>query len=174
MQSLPLELREAIVAQLISPPADDGSVLTHSTAQERQDVYNVRQTCRELAHSAWRTFRGIIQDVPFFCTAKSLDHLDQLLQHVPQLAEKFDQLTLAGSNITRGDEQHERYAWVKASLVDNLKTLLSRLPNLRKIRCLPLHAHISMESSNGEQLVEWQREREAGSHSVLKVRAKWQ
>jgi hypothetical protein len=110
MQSLPLELREAIIAELIPHTADDESAVPRSTAQERQDVYNVRQTCRELKDGASRTFAEIIQDVPSFCSAKSLDHVDQLLQHVPELAEKLVRLTIGSSNLKKRKKERKTEA----------------------------------------------------------------
>jgi hypothetical protein len=110
MQSLLLELREAIIAEFIPHTADDESAVPRSTAQERQDVYNVRQTCKELADGASRTFIEITQDLPFYCSAKSLDHLDQLLQHVPQLAEKLVRLTIGSSNLKKRKIERETEA----------------------------------------------------------------
>jgi hypothetical protein len=94
MLSLPLELQQQIIAELLPPKSLKQVVkVPNSRDKERNDVYNVRLICECLRAAASQAFIWVLEDVPTQCREGVLHNLASLLE-LPDISSKFTCLTL--------------------------------------------------------------------------------
>jgi hypothetical protein len=138
---LPVELIETIGLKLIDHPTHERLAIPQSTPDGRQAVYNTRLSCRCLRDAFVNVFMEIIHDMPYRCTEEGFHRLVQLSQ-VPEISNNFRQLTIGGADIVSLEVQKRQWAWIEQDLTNTLRTILSLLPHLTSIRCIPVQAYL--------------------------------
>jgi hypothetical protein len=142
MELLPTELLEIVTTYLVPHPTREETEIPASTIENRNDVYNARQTCRALYHASTKAFATIIGDVPFYCSRKSMSNLRQLVQN-PDLARKITRLTIDGFNPTPEEIEYVRaqadtMLWAKGHMIEELTSVFESTIMLRGVRCVPM------------------------------------
>ncbi|KAF2123878.1 hypothetical protein P153DRAFT_390924 [Dothidotthia symphoricarpi CBS 119687] len=132
MASFPIEILEMIIEGLVSPLMHNDTALPRLANEERQDVYNARQTCRAFRDASLKAFALVIGDVPFFFESESLTRTRRLLQ-IPQLAQKVTMLTLGGLRIQSQGDTYPQMGQVILHLI----YIFDSVPRLNHLRCLP-------------------------------------
>ena len=152
LETLPLEIHEQIFAYLVPRQRHKNLACLdpdYRNAKERQDIYNIRLTCRRLRTAALQTFVWILEDLPTKCQEGTLRKLAALLE-LPDISSRLTYLTLSPYHLftdcythhlrviadIQRVEFHARCAWLRDSLLETLVAIIRLAPKIRHLVCV--------------------------------------